>query len=82
MTTMKTLTAKELNTLAFFMYDENKNLISDHTSVPLFSGVASFKGIDFSLPSNGYSTYNYNNRIIHTKNWSSPTNGISVAMFY
>ncbi len=77
-----TFTEKELNTLAFFMFDNNRNAVSDYTSVPLFTGVQSFKGMDFSLPANGFSTYIFNSRTLHTYNWPSSTKGLSVAMFY
>lgn len=77
-----TFAAKELNTLAFFMFDNNRNAVSDYTSVPLFTGVQSFKGIDFSLPANGFSSYIFNSRTLHTYNWPSSAKGISVAMFY
>ena len=56
--------------------------VSDYTSVPLFTGVQSFKGMDFSLPANGFSTYEFNGRTLHTYNWPSASKGLSVAMFY
>jgi hypothetical protein len=77
-----TFAAKELNTLAYFMFDNNRNSVSDYTSVPLFTGVQSFKGMDFSLPANGFSTYDFNGRTLHTYNWPSTSKGLSVAMFY
>jgi len=77
-----TFAAKELNTLAYFIFDNNRNAVSDYTSVPLFAGVQSFKGMDFSLPANGFSSYNFNGRILHTYNWPSASKGLSVAMFY
>ena len=77
-----TFAAKELNTLAYFMFDNNRNAVSDYTSVPLFTGVQSFKGMDFSLPANGFSTYIFNGRTLHTYNWPSASKGLSVAMFY
>jgi hypothetical protein len=77
-----TFAAKELNTLAYFMFDNNRNSVSDYTSVPLFTGVQSFKGMDFSLPANGFSTYEFNGRTLHTYNWPSASKGLSVAMFY
>ena len=77
-----TFAAKELNTLAYFMFDNNRNSVSDYTSVPLFTGVQSFKGMDFSLPANGFSTYDFNGRTLHTYNWPSASKGLSVAMFY
>lgn len=77
-----TFAAKELNTLAYFIFDNNRNAVSDYTSVPLFAGVQSFKGMDFSLPANRFSTYNFNGRILHTYNWPSASKGLSVAMFY
>lgn len=77
-----TFAAKELNTLAYFMFDNNRNSVSDYTSVSLFTGVQSFKGMDFSLPANGFSTYDFNGRTLHTYNWPSTSKGLSVAMFY
>jgi hypothetical protein len=77
-----TFADKSLNTLAFFMFDNNRNSVSDYTSVPLFASVQSFKGMDFSLPANDFSTYVYNGRTLHTYNWPAATNGLSVAMFY
>ena len=71
-----------LNTLAYFIFDENKNSVSDYSSVPVFSTSQSFKGIDLSLPSNGFSSYVYNGRTLHTYNWPSASKGLSVAMFY
>jgi hypothetical protein len=38
-----TFAAKELNTLAYFIFDNNRNSVSDYTSVPLFAGVQSLK---------------------------------------
>jgi len=73
---------KELNTLAYFMFDNNRNSVSDYTTVPLFANVQSFKGMDFSLPVNDFSTYVFNGRTLHTYNWSSTSKGLSVAMFY
>jgi esterase/lipase len=73
---------KEMNTLAYFMYDENNNNASDYTSVALFSSATTFKGIDFSLPATEFSTYTYNGRVLHTPNWPSSSNGLSVALFY
>ncbi len=77
-----TFTDQTMNTLAFFMFDANSNAVSDFTSVPLFSSFQSFKGIDLSLPVNGFSTYVYNGRTLRTHNWPSASKGLSVAMFY
>ncbi len=74
--------AKEFNTLAYFMFDNNRNATSDYTSIPLFSDVQSFKGIDIDLPANGHSTYVYNGRTLNTYNWPAANKGLSVAMFY
>lgn len=71
-----------LNTLALFLFDNNRNSVSDYTSVPFFNDFQSFKGVDFSLPANEISTYVYNGRTLHTYNWPSISKGISVAVFY
>jgi len=77
-----TFTDIELNALGLFMADFNRNAVSDNTSNPVFEALIGFGGIDMSLPVGGFSTYTYNGRTLHTQNWPSSTEGISVAVYY
>lgn len=75
--------APELNSLAFFLYDANRNMQSDGTSISLFEALLSLKGVDFYFPagSNQMVSYNFNGRILNVPNWPSKTEGVSVAVF-
>ena len=78
-----TFMKRELNTLAIFLYDSNNNKISDVTSVPLFDVVQSLKGADFYFPTllPESITFEFNGRILRTRNWPSSTEGVSVALY-
>jgi esterase/lipase len=77
-----TFAEREYNSLGLFMADYNRNSISDNTSNPVIQSLLGFGGIDMSLPIGGFSSYTYNDRTLHTHNWPSASDGISVAVFY
>jgi hypothetical protein len=76
--------APELNSLAFFLYDANRNGRSDLTSISLFEVLLSLKGVDLFFPTIlplQTVDYEFNGRVLHTPNWPSKEEGISVAVF-
>jgi hypothetical protein len=76
--------APELNSLAFFLYDANRNMRTDLTSIPLFEVLLSLKGVDFFFPTVQplqSVKYDFNGRVLYTPNWPSKEDGISVAVF-
>ena len=76
--------APELNSLAFFLYDANRNMQTDLTSIPLFEVLLSLKGVDFFFPTvqpRQSVRFDFNGRILNTPNWPSKEDGISVAVF-
>jgi pimeloyl-ACP methyl ester carboxylesterase len=81
--TNNTFMKKELHTLAIFLYDNNNNNLSDATSVPLFTGFPSLMGADFYFPtaSPESTTFDFNGRILKTRNWPSSDEGVSVALY-
>jgi esterase/lipase len=78
----ETFAAIEFNSLGFFIADYNRNSVSDNTSNPVIQSLLGFGGIDMSLPVGDFSSYIYNGRTLHTHNWPSASDGISVAVFY
>lgn len=81
--TNETFLAPEKNTLAIFLYDDNKNNTTDLNSIPLFDGFQSLKGADFYMSAleNGSTAFELNGVVLNTPKWPSKTDGISVAVF-
>jgi hypothetical protein len=81
--TNTTFLQPELNTAAIFLYDNNKNSITDATSIPLFQSFGVIKGADFYFQATTPQSieFNYNGRILRSPNWPSADEGVSVALY-
>jgi len=76
------ITGKELNTIALFLFDSNKNNSTDGNPVDLF-GPQTLKGADFFFPAGLSSSVRFelNGRVLNLPSWPSKTGGIGVAVF-
>jgi hypothetical protein len=70
-------------TIAMFMYDDNKNNISDLKPISSFSAFPFLSGVDlfFKLNEGDYSTFKMNGRTLNVPNWPSASEGVGIAIF-
>jgi pimeloyl-ACP methyl ester carboxylesterase len=70
-------------TIAMFMYDANNNGRTDDTPIGAFQAFPFLVGVDFFFPTaeGEFTTFNFNGRKLHVKNWPSADEGVSVAVF-
>lgn len=70
-------------TIALFMYDDNRNQVTDNKPIGAFNAFPFLKGADLFFPTNNEATttFNFNGRILKVKNWPSADEGVSVAVF-
>lgn len=75
--------SKENTTIALFAYDDNKNQVSDLTSLPSFSSLPFLKGADIYFPTASPQTItmSLNGRVLKAANWKSGTQGVNVMVF-
>jgi predicted alpha/beta hydrolase family esterase len=76
------ITGKELNTIALFLYDVNRNKITDSSPSDLF-GPQTIKAVDFYFPASTLIAIKFelNGRILNLPARSSRSGGIGVAVF-
>lgn len=70
-------------TIAMFLYDDNKNKISDLNPIRSFSAFPFLAGVDlfFKLNEGDYSTFKMNGRTLNVPNWPSASEGVGIAIF-
>lgn len=76
-------TAPAQSTIAIFLYDNNRNNITELTSIPAFSSFPFLGGIDMFFPTDvEYPiTYELNGTKLTANNWKSKDEGVSVVVF-
>lgn len=70
-------------TIAMFMYDDNKNKVTDLNAINSFSLFPFLAGVDMFFPLNegAYSTFKMNGRTLNVTNWPSASEGVGIAIF-
>lgn len=70
-------------TIAMFMYDKNKNQVSDLNSFGAFANSPFLKFIDYYVPAATpqTNTFYLNGKTLKSRNWPSKSNGVSVIVF-
>jgi hypothetical protein len=70
-------------TIAMFMYDDNKNKVSDVKPINAFSLFPFLAGVDLFFPLEGgeFSTFKMNGRVLNVPNWPSASEGVGIAIF-
>lgn len=70
-------------TIAMFMYDDNKNKITDLKPISSFSAFPFLAGVDLYFPLNvgDFSTFKMNGRVLNVPNWPSASEGVAIAIF-
>ncbi len=81
--TTNTFCSKENTTIALFAYDDNKNKITNLTTIAAFNAFPFLKGADiyFSTISKQTITMTFNGRTLHATNWKSNSEGVNVMAF-
>lgn len=71
------------STIAYFLYDDNNNQLSENTPIGLFASFPFLEGADRYLPTQPKKTIHleFNGRKLHVPNLSSKSEGIQVAVF-
>lgn len=78
-----TLCSKENTTIALFTYDNNKNKVTNMTSIGAFGLFPFLKGADIYFPTTSRQTItmSLNGRTLHATNWKSNSEGVNVMVF-
>jgi myo-inositol-hexaphosphate 3-phosphohydrolase len=78
-----TFCSKENTTIALFAYDDNKNKITNMTSIGAFNLFPFLKGADIYFPTTSRQTItmSLNGRTLHATNWKSNSEGVNVMVF-
>ena len=81
--TTNTFCSKENTTIALFAYDDNKNKVTNMTTIGAFNLFPFLKGADIYFPTTSKQTItmSFNGRILHATNWKSNTEGVNVMAF-
>jgi len=78
-----TFCSKENTTIALFAYDDNKNKVTNMTSIGAFNLFPFLKGADIYFPTTSKQTItmSLNGRTLHATNWKSNSEGVNVMVF-
>lgn len=78
-----TFCSKENTTIALFAYDDNKNKVTNMTTIGAFNLFPFLKGADIYFPTSSRQTItmSLNGRTLHATNWKSNTEGVNVMVF-
>ncbi|MCC6583385.1 MAG: alpha/beta fold hydrolase [Chitinophagales bacterium] len=78
-----TFCSKENTTIALFAYDDNKNKVTNMTTIGAFNLFPFLKGADIYFPTTARQTITmtFNDRTLHATNWKSNTEGVNVMVF-
>ena len=78
-----TFCSKENTTIALFAYDDNKNKVTNMTTIGAFNAFPFLKGADIYFPTNSKQsiTMSFNGRVLKATNWKSKTEGVNVMVF-
>ncbi len=78
-----TFCSKENTTIALFTYDDNKNKVTNMTSIGAFNAFPFLKGADIYFPTTSKQTItmSFNGRVLKATNWKSNTEGVNVMVF-
>lgn len=81
--TTNTFCSKENTTIALFAYDDNKNKVTNMTTIGAFNLFPFLKGADIYFPTTSKQTITmtFNGRTLHATNWKSNTEGVNVMAF-
>lgn len=78
-----TFCSKENTTIALFAYDDNKNKVTNMTTIGAFNLFPFLKGADIYFPTTSRQTITMtlNGRTLHATNWKSNSEGVNVMVF-
>ncbi|HRH57113.1 MAG TPA: alpha/beta fold hydrolase [Chitinophagales bacterium] len=78
-----TFCSKENTTIALFAYDDNKNKVTNMTTIGAFNLFPFLKGADIYFPTTSKQTItmSFNGRTLHATNWKSNSEGVNVMVF-
>lgn len=78
-----TFCSKENTTIALFAYDDNKNNVTNLTTIASFNLFPFLKGADIYFPTTSRQpiTMVFNGRTLHATNWKSNSEGVNVMAF-
>lgn len=78
-----TFCSKENTTIALFAYDDNKNKVTNMTTIGAFNAFPFLKGADIYFPTTSKQTItmSFNNRVLKATNWKSNSEGVNVMVF-
>jgi predicted esterase len=81
--TTNTFCSKENTTIALFTYDDNKNKVTNMTTIAAFNAFPFLKGADIYYPTTSKQTItmSFNGRTLHATNWKSNSEGVNVMAF-
>lgn len=81
--TTNTFCSKENTTIALFAYDDNKNKVTNMTTIGAFNLFPFLKGADIYFPTTSKQTItmSFNGRTLHATNWKSNSEGVNVMVF-
>ena len=81
--TTNTFCSKENTTIALFAYDDNKNKVTNMTTIGAFNLFPFLKGADIYFPTTSKQTITmtFNGRTLHATNWKSNSEGVNVMAF-
>jgi hypothetical protein len=69
--------------IAFFLYDANRNSMTDKTIIPTYAIVPFLTGVDILTPTDPVKTFSisFNGRTQRIRNWKSDSDGVIVVVF-